>query len=235
MKKVLFLIAFLSTLAFGQSSDSIADFALTVRPYYNPSLFKAQESEIISNDYEFVGIKGIDLRFDYHFAKILTAGLGIGVHDFDLRIFNNGLWQWIKNEENIEDVDYFGQQAYYLTVPIEVGFAPRLFKGGWFEPRATIGITTHFRVKNELTVTFNDSTTWASSQQTKVMGGFEGGAREVYTSLDATADFKVWLGGIKRTALGVSFAYSHNLSGPQSFLLRNGIGFRLGLTISRRF
>ena len=229
-KLILFLCSFGSL-----AQETVPDFAVNFRPYFNPTFYKAQESDLLSNKYEYVGIKGFDLRLDYHFAKVLDVGLGIGYHGFDLRVFNNGIWQWIKNEENIEDVDYFGQKGHYLVVPMEFGLAPRLGKGGWFEPRFIVGVTPHFRLQKELTVEFNDSTTWSDSQLNSVRDNFEGGARETYTTLDITTEFKFWPGKYKRSGCGISFGYSHHLTGPQTFILKNGFGLRAGFTVSRRF
>ncbi|MBN4072770.1 hypothetical protein JYT74_01890 [Crocinitomix catalasitica] len=242
MKKYLLITLLCPFVSFGQDLDEdlnaaniiIPKYSLTIRPYLQPSFFRSK-AEVVSNNFEFVNINGADVRLNYSIMEVFTVGSGVGVHGFNLRMNNNTFWQELNDDDEIDDVDFFGQQVLFVSVPIEIGIAPRLFRGGWFEPRLTVGVTPHFMAKRELIIEFNETTTLSQSQKDKIINNFTGGAREVYTSLDVTAEFKFWPGAEKRAGIGLSFAYIDNLVGPQTYLLRDGRGFLAGFTVSARF
>jgi hypothetical protein len=247
MKQLLFLLLFIPACVIAQGvgtyvpnevekkGDTIPKMSLNLRPHYNLLFFQSNHSGFTSNNYEFVKLSGVDLKFNYRFLKVLTVGVGAGMHGFHLKMNNNSLWQIWNGDDVIDDVDYFGQKVTYLTVPMEFGIAPMLFRGGWFEPSFTIGTTPHFRTKSNLEVLFHNTSELDEAQETYIQNQFEGGAREVYTTLDFIVGLKVYLGPGKRTGIGISGAYQQNLTGPQTYLLKNGVGVLGGFTVSVRF
>jgi len=216
------------------SSVKKQNWAIHFKAYFNPMFFNVINNSETDRNILTNFQSGFDARVQYTLKNVFAFRLGLGTNSNRLNISNTSLIDLINGNEHDFNVERFTQNCTYLTVPMEIGVAPKIGKGGWFVPSFFLSVSPHFRIFAAQEVVFNQNIFVPLTTQAQLENDFAGGMREVYTSFDVHFDFMFYVGSKKKIGLGPSFSYNNNLSGPQTYLLRAGKGFSGGLILSIR-
>ncbi len=211
------------------------NWTVLVRPSLNPMIYRVINDQESGRNVIFDRQKQSEVRIQYTVKNFLAFRTGLGLQRVNLMLTGASISELVAGDGHSHTAEVFTQSTQYLSIPIEVGFAPKIGKKGGFVPSAFLSLTPHFRFLSDQNIAFNEGMTVPVERQTQLVNDFAGGMRETYTSMNAYAEFMFFVGAKRKFGFGPSFSVNANLNGPQTFLLSRGFGAGAGLNFGWRF